>query len=267
MKKLIAITLVAVAALPAFAEKKAGFLRGGFGFLFPDANQFVNAGQMALNKGTGVAANYVREDETDSQSATPSVVWANGHWGFGAGVTRSGMDLDNAQVSSDQLSMQAGTAVANNLTFGTVYRRSLDTAVVGEDHVSSQLNIHFGKGGGLVLGMGVGTTLGRETNTRDGRVALGYSHASGFMTEVGYEINNFELPSSEYTYTGSLVYNAKNWYFAGQYNHVKSGDTEPNNGAARLGLLMGQVDLSAQVARETYTGGNTTYGGTFRVVF
>jgi hypothetical protein len=166
------------------------------------------------------------------------------------------------------MTMQAGTAIASNLTFGTVYRRALDTGVVGQDHVSSQLNIHFGKAGhGLVLGLGAGTTLGRETNTRDGRVALGYSWASGLMLEADYQIDNFADASNQYTYSGSLLYNAKNWYFGGQYNHVKSGDSEPTTGVARLGVVLGKVDFSLQGSKETHTGGSTTYGGTLRVVF
>jgi len=43
--------------------------------------------------------------------------------------------------------------------------------------------------------------------------------------------------------------------------------TEPNIAAGRLGVVWGSVDLSAQVVKGVYTGGDTTYGGTLRLVF
>lgn len=270
MKRVIALSLVVFTSVHAFADKKGTLMRGGFGFLFPDANQFVNGGQMALNKGTAVEANYMRDDETAVQVGTPSVVWANGHAGVGVGVSRTGLKLSEASTSVDTLKVQAGTSLASNLTLGGVYSRSLESGVVGSDEVSAQLNVHFGKAGqGLVLGLGAGTTLGNETNSRNGVVGLGYTFGSGVMTEVAYQVDNFEDSSNNYTYAGSMVYNSGSWYAAGRYNHVRQGSSEPNNAQLRLGWICsaGKLDLSGQVKKDTFSGGSTVYGGSLRVLF
>jgi hypothetical protein len=265
---MIVCSLVVFSSLSAFAEKKGNLLRGGYGFLFPDANQFVNGGQMALNKGTAVEANYLRDNDSSVQVGTPSLVWANGQTGIGAGVSRTGLKLSEASTSVDTLKVQAGAALASNLTFGGVYSRSLESGVVGSDEVSAQMNVHFGKAGhGVVLGLGAGTTLGNETNNRNGVVGLGYAMSSGVMTEVAYQVDNFADATNNYTYTGSVVYNANSWYAAGRYNHVKAGESEPNNFQARLGMVFGKIDLSGQVSKQTVTDGSTVYGGTMRVVF
>lgn len=269
MKNSIVVFLVVLMAVPAMAEKRGTVLRGGLGFLFPDANRFVNGGQTALNKGTSLEGEYNRTDQTKTQNASGSLVWANGQAALGAAVNRSGEKLDQPGTSEDRMSAQGGVAFGGGqFTLGGVYNHSLETGAVGEDDVSAQLNVHFGKPGqGWVLGVGAGTTLGRETNTRSGSAALGYAFSSGAMLEAGYQTNDLSDSKNNYRYTVAGLYSANSWYGAAQYNAVTVNGSRPDSVSGRLGVVWGKADLSAQVTKETFTGGDTSYGGTIRYVF
>ncbi|NBX75948.1 MAG: hypothetical protein EBQ92_05295 [Proteobacteria bacterium] len=269
MKNTIVVFLAVLMVAPAFADKRGTVLRGGLGFLFPDANRFVNGGQSALNKGTSLEANYSREDETKSQDMTASLTWGNGQAGLGAGVSRVGTTLSEPSTSADTMVAQGGFAFGGGqFTLGGVYQHSLETGVVGQDVVSGQLNVNLGKPGqGWVLGVGASTTLGRATNTKTGTAALGYAFGSGLMVEGGYQVDDFADSANNYRYTAAAVYNSNAWYGAAQYSAVTQSGTHPDSVSARLGGIWGKVDLSAQVTKETYTGGDTTYGGTLRYVF
>lgn len=267
MKNSIIVVLAVLMAMPALAEKKGNLLRGGLGFLFPDANRFVNGGQAALNKGTSLEVNYSREDKTKDQDLTASLAWANGQAGLGASVSRAGSVLAEPDSTNDKMYAQGGFTFGQ-VTAGAVYEHSLETGVVGQDKVSGQLNVHLGKPGqGWVLGAGASTTLGRATNTKTGVAALGYGFNSGLMLEAGYQVDDFSDSTNNYTYTASALYNANSWYGAAQYNAVTQSGTHPDSVSARLGAVWGKVDLSAQLTKQTFTGGDTTYGGTIRYAF
>ncbi|MFM8269382.1 MAG: hypothetical protein ACKN9V_04265 [Pseudomonadota bacterium] len=269
MKNLILVFMAVLIAVPALAEKRGNIMRGGLGFLFPDANRFVNGGQTALNKGTSLEANYSREDKSKSQDLTASLAWANGQAGLGAAVSREGDTLSDPDTSTDKMYAQGGLAFGGGqFTLGGVYEHSLETGAVGDDKVSGQLNVHLGKPGqGWVLGVGASTTLGRETNTKTGTGALGYAFSSGLMLEGGYQVDDFSDSANNYRYTAAMVYNSSAWYGAAQYNAVTVSGTHPDSVSARLGGVWGKVDLSAQVTKENYTGGDTSYGGTVRYAF
>jgi len=263
---LFALTLI---CLPALAEKRGTVMRGGLGFLFPDANRFVNGGQLSTNKGTAIQGSYTRSNDTSSQDANASLVWANGSAGLGAGVTRSGMELNDATTSSDSLSAQGGISLeGGKVTVGAVYSNSLESGVTDQGHLSGQLNLNLGKPGhGWVLGVNAGTTMGKTSNTTSGTVGLGYAFSSGLMLEGAYQIDDFSDSKNNNRYSGSFVYASSAWYAAGQYNKVKVGTSNPDSASGRLGVVFGKADLSAQVTKETYTGGDTTYGGTLRYTF
>jgi len=265
----MALLLVTFVSLPALAEKKGALMRGGFGFLFPDANRIVNGGQATANKGLSAQGSYTRNKDTEAQELDTSLVWSNGQAGLGASVTRSGMELNDAQTSEDSLKAQAGLAVDNGkVTLGVVYANSLESGVTDEGSVSGQLNWNLGKPGhGWVVGVSGGTTLGKTTNTTSGTVGLGYGFGSGLMVEGAYQVDDFSDSKNKHQYSGAFVYNSSAWYAAAQYNSVTSGTSNPDNASGRLGVVLGKADISAQVTKETFTGGETTYGGTLRYAF
>ena len=267
-QKLALLALVLI-CLPALAEKRGTVMRGGLGFLFPDANRFVNGGQLSTNKGASVQGSYTRSEDTSSQDANASLVWANGSAGLGAGVTRSGMELNDSITSSDSLSAQGGISLeGGQVTVGAVYSNSLESGVTDEGHLSGQLNLNLSKPGqGWVLGVNAGTTMGRTTNTTSGTVGLGYAFSSGLMFEGAYQVDDLSDSKNYHRYSGSFVYSGHSWYAAGQYNKVKEDTTNPDSASGRLGVVFGKADLSAQVTQETYSGGDTTYGGTLRYTF
>lgn len=269
MKKSLVVFLVVLISVPALAEKRGNILRGGFGFLFPDANNFVNGGQAALNKGTSLEANYSRDDQTKNQDLKASLAWANGQAALGASVNRSGSVLSDTVSTTDTMAAQGGFSFGGGqFTLGAVYEHSLETGAVGQDLVSGQANVHLSKPGqGFVLGLGASTTLGRATNTKTGTAALGYSFGSGLALEGGYQVDDFSDSTNHHRYTAAAVYNSNSWYGAAKYNAVTDAGTHPDSVSARLGAIWGKVDLSAQVTKETFTGGDTSYGGTVRYVF
>lgn len=264
-----ALFALVIMSLPALAEKRGTIMRGGLGFLFPDANRFVNGGQFSLNKGTSVEGAYNRSNETSSQEANASLAWANGQVGLGAGVTRSGMELNDSDTTSDRVSAQAGFSLeGGKVTVGAVYSNSLESGVTDEGRVSGQLNFNLGKPGqGWALGVSGGTTLGKTTNTTSGTVGLGYAFSSGLMLEGAYQIDDFSDSKNNYRYSGTFVYGTSAWYASAQYNKVTVGTTQPDTASGRLGVVLGKADISAQVTKETYTDGDTTYGGTLRYTF
>lgn len=269
MKKTTLLILVLITAFPAFAAKRGNVMRGGYGFLFPDANQFINAGQAALNKGVSIEANYSRNQETEAQMATSSVAWASGRWALGAAVSRVGMELSNESSSFDVMTAQAGTAwMGGKVSFGGIYSKSLEAGTAGDGTVGAQLNYHWSKPGhGVVMGLGSTTTLGLTTNSQTGTAALGYAFSSGMMIEGAYQVDDFSDAKNHYRYSASAVYNGSQWYAAGQYNLITENGSNPDTVSGRLGVVLGQADLSAQLTKEIFTGGETTYGGTLRVLF
>lgn len=269
MKKATLLSLVLMTALPAFAAKRGSVLRGGYGFLFPDANQFINAGQATLNKGVSVEANYARNQETEAQLATSSLAWANGSWALGAAVSRAGMQLNEENTSADVMTAQAGTSwMGGKVSLGGIYSKSLEAGTVGDGTVGAQLNYHWNKPGqGWVVGLGSTTTLGLTTNSQTGTAALGYAFSGGMMVEGAYQVDDFSDAKNHYRYSAAAVYNGSQWYAAGQYNLVTVNGTHPDTVSGRLGVVLGQADLSAQMTKQTFTGGETAYGGTLRVVF
>jgi hypothetical protein len=268
MKKFFILSLMVGLVIPAWADKKGSYLRGGLGFLFPDANSFVNGGQMALNKGVGLEANYSKQDDSEAQAGTASFVWAGGGSGLGLGVTRIGSELDNPATSLDVLQAQAGASlVKDSVTVGAVYTRALEN-IVGADSVGGQVNFNFGRHGeGWVMGLGATTTLGRETNSQSGKVGLGYALKGGIMMEASYGMDDLENAGQNHTMSGSFVYNGSAWYVAGQYNDVTTEGLKASTIAGRLGLVWRKLDLSAQMTKGTTEGSDSVYGGTLRLVF
>lgn len=268
MKKFFILSLMVGLVIPAWADKKGAYLRGGLGFLFPDANSFVNGGQMALNRGVGFEANYLKQDNSELQSGTASMVWAGGSSGVGLGVTRIGTELSDSATSFDLLQAQAGTSlVKDSVTVGAVYTRALES-VAGSDSVGGQVNFNFGRHGeGWVMGLGATTTLGRESNSQSGKVGLGYAFKGGIMMEASYGMDDLENAGENHTVSGAFVYNGSAWYVSGQYNDVTLAGLKASTIAGRLGLVWRKLDLSAQMTKGTTEGSNAIYGGTLRLVF
>jgi hypothetical protein len=123
---LITIFSIGLFASAAMAKGTSNLSRGGYGFLFPDANSFNNGGQMAGTVGTAIEGYYTREDQSKDQTLTPSVVWGSGRVGLGAFVSRNGTSLTgNASAHSDSAGAGLGVSLASGrVTVGGSARES-----------------------------------------------------------------------------------------------------------------------------------------------
>lgn len=259
--KLFLVLSVFLGVSPLAHAKGGMIMRGGQGFLFPDHNSTINAGQWALASGVGVEAMYTRSTTGTSQTATPSVVYGNGRMGFGVAANRSGTDLLNNATNS--IAGGLGFAMMKDvLTFGATYSQVLGTSSLGD--LSAQLN--FNPSGRKGFAFGLGYTRGLGSGTNSATVALGYSFMHNNTLEV-----DFELPAldsfSNYNVSAHFTMMKQFIYLGGGYLLVNNG-TMLHGATGRLGFVLGgSLDLSFWARYFFTTGSPIEYGGTVRVAF
>ena len=269
MKNLLIFT-VTFGLLSSIAQAKgtSSLTRGGYGFLFPDANSFINGGQMAKTTGTALEAYYTRHDHLKTQEMTPSVVWGSGRVGLGAFVSRTGETLTGSDSAhSDTLGAGLGVSLAQGkVTVGGTFDRSIDTAQANDGTVSAALNYNGSKGQGLHLGAGFSTTLnsasGTETKTATLAMGWGFSMAS---VEANYKLKDLDQTSNNYQASGFLNFGGSNYYVSTGFTYDKPSEQSEVSG--RLGYVMGSVDFSVHSEHTMEEGQNPYYGATLRASF
>lgn len=267
MKKLL-VLLVAV-ALPVIGHAKgSNFQRGGFGYLFPDANSTANPAQFAKTGGAALQASYARNnDATPVQSATPTFVWGNGKVGFGAEMTRAGSDFTTDGSYVDQVKGGIGFALGSAVTIGGSYSKVITSGSTTPDSLAGFVALNPGKGKGFGLTAGYGQTLNTATPTKSAVGALGFMFNANSNIEGGAEFNNID-DFSDYDLFGALTIGNGKVYGAARFDYAMLSTDMTAQG--RLGFMLGQkVDLSGQVSKVFNAAGDgaLSFGGTFRVAF
>lgn len=270
MKNLLFIVSVfGLATSIAVAKNSSNLNRGGFGFLFPDANSFINGGQMAQTQGTAVEGYYERNDGSDVQTATPSVVWGSGRVGLGAFVSRTGTELTgNNGGNSDSVGAGLGVSLASGkVTVGGTIQRSIDTAQTDDGTVTAALNYNGAKGQGFHMGGGFSTTLNSVSGTdlRTAILALGWGFGGMASFELNYKLKDLDQTSNNYVAGGYLNFGGNNYYFSSGYSYDKPSNL--STVAGRLGYIAGSIDLSVHAEHIMADGQNPSYGATLRTTF
>lgn len=270
MKKLLvtAVTLGLYASV-ANAKGNANFTRGGYGFLFPDANSFINGGQMAQTTGAAVEADYSRSNQTETQTLSPSIVWGSGRFGLGAYVSRSATSLfkENA-THSDSAGAGMGFSMASGqVTVGGTISRSIDTNQVNDGVVNLALNYNGAKGTGFHAGAGFATTLNSTsgTETKTAVLAMGWAFNGMASFEVDYTLKDLDNSGNNYLADGYLNFHGSSYYLATGYSYDKP--SEQSSVVGRMGLVMGSMDMSVHASKVLVTGQDPNFGASLRVAF
>lgn len=253
----------------AMAKGSSSITRGGYGFLFPDANSFINGGQMAQTTGTSLEAYYQRNDKLDQQGATPSVVWGSGKVGLGAYVSRTGNSLTgNSGTHSDTLGAGLGVGlVGGKVTVGGTIERSIDAGQTNDGVVSVAMNYNGTKGAGFHMGAGFSTELNSASGTdlRTALLAMGWGFAGAASFEVNYKLKNLENTSNNYVASAYLNFGGSNYYVSTGYAYDKPSELSTVSG--RIGYIVGGVDFSVHGDQTMTDGQNPYYGATLRTTF
>jgi hypothetical protein len=253
----------------AMAKGSSNLMRGGYGFLFPDANSFINGGQMAQTTGTAVEGYYERNDQVDLQSASPSVVWGSGRVGLGAFASRTGTTLtgDSARLA-DSVGAGLGVSLAQGkITVGGTLERSIDGGQVNDGVVTAALNYNGSKGRGFHLGGGFSTTLNSlsGTETRTATLATGWGFDGLASFEINYQLKDLDQTSNNYLASGYLNFGGSNYYCSTGYSYDRPSSTSTLTG--RVGFIMGSVDFSFHGRKAMTDGNDPFYGATLRTTF
>lgn len=240
---------------------------GGVGFLFPDTNEFVNPAQMALVKGGTAQAYYTHDDQTNTQSLTPSVVLGNGKWGGGAFARRSGNNFSDSEAT-DRVGVALGMGfAADRVTLGAVYDREVSRGQIDDGTAGVSMNFN-GRGRlGFSVGAKATTTVNALSTRRTATMGAGYAFSARTNAELYYTMNNLD-DSSDTAWGGALSTGVKNIYLSGGYSVLKN-TTVGNAGSlsARAGMQFNAVDFSAHAEKVMKAGYSWTYGGTLRLSF
>lgn len=264
------ICLITLGLLTSVAQAKgsSSLNRGGYGFLFPDANSFINGGQLAQTSGTALEAHYTRHDHLKSQEMTPSVVWGSGRVGLGAFVSRSGATLTGSDSDhSDSIGAGLGVSLAQGkVTVGGTLSRSIDTAQTNDGTVNAALNYNGSKGQGFRMGAGFSTTLNSSsgTETKTATLAMGWAFSMASV-EANYKLKNLDQTSNNYEAAGYLNFGGSNYYASTGYKFDKPSEQSTVSG--RLGYIMGSVDFSVHSEHTVEDGQSPYYGATLRATF
>jgi hypothetical protein len=265
---LITIFSIGLFASAAMAKGTSNLSRGGYGFLFPDANSFNNGGQMAGTVGTAIEGYYTREDQSKDQTLTPSVVWGSGRVGLGAFVSRNGTSLTgDASAHSDSAGAGLGVSLASGrVTVGGTISKSLATGQTNDGVVNASLNYNGNKGQGFHMGGGFGTTLNSTTGTelRTATLAMGWGF-SGANVELDYKLKDLDHTSNNYETSAYLNFGGSSYYVSTGYTYDKPSTNSSVSG--RLGYLVGAVDFSVHAEHTFVTGSNPNYGASLRTTF
>lgn len=270
MKYLLLITgAMGLVSSLAMAKGSSNLMRGGYGFLFPDANSFINGGQMAKTSGTAIEGLYQRNDQLDTQTATPSVVWGSGRVGLGAFATRTGSALTGDPASrADSVGAGLGVSLAQGkVTVGGTVERSIDTGQSNDGVVTAALNYNGSKGKGFHLGGGFSSTLNSlsGTETKTATLATGWVFEGSASFEINYKLKDLDQTSNNYVASSYLNFGGSNYYFSTGYSYDRP--TRQNTLETRVGFIMGSYDFSFHGKKIMKEGNDPDYGATLRTTF
>ncbi len=263
-KSLLAFLVVFGFAMNSFAEQRgANIRRGGFGFLFPDHNNFSNSGQFSTARAIGVEGIYTRDTSTPSnQSLGTSLVYGNGKIGLGAFVSRAGTSLTSGGIDVGGAGLGVNL-LKGRLTVGASYAKPL-SGVTDNGQVSGNLTLNPPNQKGVSLGVSFARGLTSNVNSVGG--ALGYSFSPMAQLEVDFQLPDL-TSTSNFNLQAYLNLNRGMVYFSGGYTLVKTASSL-SGVAGRVGFVLGRsIDLSAIATYTIATGSPITYGGSFRASF
>lgn len=272
MKKLFLLVSFAALffAIPSFAASSM-ISRGGFGFLFPDHNSLVNPGQTALDHGTAIDFEYTTQSETggNDQSATPSIAYGSGTFGFGVDMTRSGTSLTASGENTDTIGAGMGVALAHQkVTVGVDYSRQIDGTVTDQGTVGGTLtyNSQGDKRMGFTAGVGATTVLSSTTgtDTQTGLAAIGWGFNNMTKFEVDVKFNDLS-DFSDYDIGGYLTLQGNVLYAAAGFNYLALSQESELEG--RVGVVFGKLDINAFVDDVLNSGNGIEIGGALRIAF
>lgn len=265
MKKVIFVLILSLfcSSFTAIAKPKGNLIRGGLGFLFPDANSFSNPGQFAMNQATSVEAYYTRQNLSQAQSVLPSLVYGNGQFGLGAYAGRSSSNL--ASVSStDTVGVGAGVGLMKNkMTIGAGYDRITSSANNNKGTVRGMMNFNPA-GMGPSLGVGGFSTLNSGTKTQGATVGLGYI-ARAALFEINALSNDLKN-SKDQTGSAFLTLQTARVYLGGGYSYLRLAAAHAVQ--TRVGMLLGSTfDLSLHAEKVLLKTSQPTFGASVRAAF
>lgn len=262
-KSLLAFLVVFGFAINSFAAQGGTIRRGGFGFLFPDHNNFSNAGQFSTARAIGVEGIYTRDTTTPAnQSLGASVVYGNGKIGLGAFASRSSTTLTTG--GTDVAGAGLGVnLLKGRLTVGAGYQKPL-SGPTDNGQVTGTLTLNPPNQKGVSLGVNFSRGLTSAVNSIGG--AIGYSFSQAAQLEVNFQLPNMST-TSNFNLQAYLNLNRGMVYFSGGYTLVRNV-TSLNGVAGRVGFVLGRsIDLSAIATYTFLSGSPITYGGSFRASF
>jgi hypothetical protein len=245
------------------AASKTDILRGGLGFLFPDHNSFSNPGQFSISHGMAMEADYSREDSTQLQNLTPSLVYGNGKVGLGAFGSRTGTNLTAKNGSLDVIGAGAGVALAKErLTLGVGYDRVISSSPQNDGNLRVEATLNGPQRKGPAFGVEATTTLG-STHIAGVTAAAGYSFRSNVSIEAVFK--NYDTRQFKNSTLSGFVNWADNMFYLGAgYTYLNLNSLNEIEG--RLGVMLGRfVDVSVFAAKVFK--GELSYGGSLRASF
>lgn len=263
-KSVIAFAVLAFLASNSAHAASMNIQRGGLGFLFPDHNSFVNPGQFATAHGSALEFGYQTQSTTGgSQTVVPSFVYGNGSLGFGVQAMRAGTSLTTTGSYVDAVTAGLGfSAMKERMTIGASYSKILTSGMGTDGVLGATLTLQGARRMGAVFGLGYQRVLG--LNTHSATFGFGYGFQSSNSLEANVQFNNLDDVND---FTASGFFNlGRQWFYMGAgYSFAKV--SEVHSGQARVGFVMGKVDVSGTVSAPFTSGGSLTYGGTLRAAF
>lgn len=264
-KSLIAFAALALFVTTAHARSGANIQRGGLGFLFPDHNSFANPGQFSTAHGSALQFAYTKDSATGgAQSISPSFVYGNGTFGLGLAGLRGGTSLTESGQYADIITGGLGfSTMKERMTLGASFSKVLtDGMSTNDGTIAATLTLQGARRMGAVFGLGYQRTLGLDSHS--GTFGFGYGFQTGNSLEANIQFNNLDDVND---FTASGFFNlGRQWFYLGAgYSFAKT--TEVHSGAARVGFMMGKVDVSGTIQAPFTSGGSMVYGGTLRASF
>ncbi len=263
-KLLLCFAVLTIATVSAHARSSGNIQRGGLGFLFPDHNSFKNPGQFSTAHGSGLEFEYNAQSSTGgSKTVKPSFVYGNGNFGLGINGARSGASLSESGQYVDMVQAGLGfSTMKERMTIGAAYTKIVTGPnLLGDGLVDLTLTLQGARRMGAVFGLGYHRVLG--LNTHAATLGFGYGFQSSNSLEVNVDFNNLDDVND---FTASGFFNlGRQWFYMGAgYSFAKVAET--HSGQARVGFIMGKVDVSGLISAP-FSGGTLTYGATLRAVF
>jgi hypothetical protein len=263
-KSVFAFAVLALVATSAQARSGSSLQRGGLGFLFPDHNSFVNPGQFATSHGSALEFAYQRQNvDGGTQSVGPSFVYGNGSFGLGLSAVRGGTSLSDEGSFVDLGTAGLGfSAMKERMTIGASYSRIFNGTAVNDGVVGATLTLQGARRMGAVFGLGYRRVLGPDTQAAT--FGFGYAFQSSNSLELNVDFNDLDDVND---FTASGFFNlGRRWFYMGA-GYSFANLSEVHSGQARVGFILGKVDVSGTIAAPFTSGGTLTYGGTLRAMF